>query len=357
MHNIFGDRFISREQPAWHNLGSTFDRDEEKTVAEAMQECGADYTVSKHQLYFEVADGRKIPVEGEEMIVRSPVIDDPEYRVFGTVRGRYKPVQNMEVAEILDRGLAGKYPVETLGVLGSGEQVFIALRGSDFAVNNADEIRSYFVVDVNHKPGNSNSVLYTPVRVVCYNTLTMARRDADISLAVPHTSDPGAMLSFGTEVIGQMVEKQANAEVIFNAMANHGADQDAATRIIEAAFQYSPRPQKTLLLDQMTEGQIEAAMQAGGQRAKTMHKIVKSMQTWEYWATRVDSYREAAFERLEAFNDEHSSMANTVWAVYNAVTETSDWRDGRSKVDESVLFGDRAAEKRRAFEAAVDVVG
>ena len=36
-------------------------------------------------------------------------------------------------------------------------------------------------------------------------------------------------------------------------------------------------------------------------------------------------------------------------------TETSDWREGRGSVAESVLFGPRSQEKVRAFKAALEL--
>jgi hypothetical protein len=40
----------------------------------------------------------------------------------------------------------------------------------------------------------------------------------------------------------------------------------------------------------------------------------------------------------------------------NKVAENSDWREG-SNADESLLFGSRAKEKARAFDAAVALAG
>jgi hypothetical protein len=56
---------------------------------------------------------------------------------------------------------------------------------------------------------------------------------------------------------------------------------------------------------------------------------------------------------MEAFDP--ANLRGTVWAAYNAVTEVSDWREGRN-ADESALFGSRAQEKSRAFNAAYALV-
>ena len=70
---------------------------------------------------------------------------------------------------------------------------------------------------------------------------------------------------------------------------------------------------------------------------------------------RVLKIREGAQVLYHKFNDEHPQFAGTVWAAYNAATETSDWREGRGSVDYSTVFGPRAQEKVRAFKAALEL--
>ena len=56
---------------------------------------------------------------------------------------------------------------------------------------------------------------------------------------------------------------------------------------------------------------------------------------------------------FEHFEPAH--LRGTAWAAYNAVTEVADWREGRG-ADASALFGGRAKEKSRAYEAAMVLV-
>lgn len=355
--NIFGDRFISRQRPAWHNLGQVFPLDERLSVTEAARRAGAEFQIQKGQMCFRTPEGQVIDGENDEMVVfRGPVKDDPVHRVFGTCKKDYTPLQNMEVAAILDEALAGAgFPVETLGVLGHGERVFVGLRGEDFAVKNVDEIRSYFVVDINHVPGRGNAVLYTPVRVVCWNTLNMAHGSAKIKLNLPHIGNPAEMLRFGSHVLRDMAKARKEAELTFNAMADRRTTIEEARAVFEAAWEMAPRPKRAHLIDGLSQAQLAERM-ADPKTARVLSEVVKSLRVWEYWETRVTAYRQGAMARLEAFNDQHPRFANTAWAVYNAATETSDWRNGGKKVDEATLFGDRAREKERAFKAVVDLL-
>ena len=92
---------------------------------------------------------------------------------------------------------------------------------------------------------------------------------------------------------------------------------------------------------------------------KAMRQAIMDAETaMEAWVTstdRVRQIRDGARVLYQTFNDEHSQFARTVWAAYNACTETSDWREGRGDVDHSVVFGPRAQEKVRAFKAALEL--
>ena len=54
-------------------------------------------------------------------------------------------------------------------------------------------------------------------------------------------------------------------------------------------------------------------------------------------------------------NQEFSDLANTPWAVYNAIVETEDYRRG-SDNSPSALYGRRADVKARAFDSALALV-
>jgi len=65
--------------------------------------------------------------------------------------------------------------------------------------------------------------------------------------------------------------------------------------------------------------------------------------------------RATGVQQFEAFDPAH--LRGSVWAAYNAVTEVSDWRESfGSDVGASVLFGNRAKEKQRAYAHALALI-
>jgi hypothetical protein len=69
--------------------------------------------------------------------------------------------------------------------------------------------------------------------------------------------------------------------------------------------------------------------------------------------------REGAWELYVRLNDEFPAIAGTWWACWNAVVEGSDYRESRDPVSasRSVLYGERAAEKHRAFAKCLKLAG
>ena len=67
---------------------------------------------------------------------------------------------------------------------------------------------------------------------------------------------------------------------------------------------------------------------------------------------RVQKIRHGAWERYAFFNDKNPNLAETPWAVWQAVVETEDFRRGHSNSATSI-FGQRAEAKSRAFNTAL----
>ena len=91
---------------------------------------------------------------------------------------RWKPVQNQQAFEFFDRFVrAGEMTMEVAGALSGGRRVFALARLKDgFHLTRAKEdvTESYLLFTNPHIYGQSVDIRFTPVRVVCHNTLTLA---------------------------------------------------------------------------------------------------------------------------------------------------------------------------------------
>jgi phage/plasmid-like protein (TIGR03299 family) len=359
-HAIFGQRFLGRREPAWHGLGTTFPADAEMSPAEGILRVNGDYHVQKLPLVVHLPDGVTLASD-KVAIVRYPTHDDGSYHVLGYAGPDYEVVQNIELGFMLE-DLAKEWPLETVGVLNQGRDIFITLDAGSAGVGG-EEIRQYFLLANSHTGGKSLKVALTPVRVVCQNTLIAGTSAASIISALPHTINLRAEVNFRIDLIANMRRSQLRLLESFEAMARFKVDADQAKEIITAAYPMPKPPAKKLLGDVLVNDQ--AMMQGLGDDKKLALSILttknEATAEYEYKIKRVEQFREAAKERVDAINDQFLQIAGTAWATWQGVTETecyrnSDGKDGSTAASQSILFGERGQAMARSYNRAMAII-
>ena len=91
----------------------------------------------------------------------------------------YEVVQNMDAFSFFDAIVGGDgIQYETAGALGKGERIFITAKLPNYIkVGNDDLIEQYLFLTTSHDGGGSITAAFTPVRIVCNNTLNAALRN------------------------------------------------------------------------------------------------------------------------------------------------------------------------------------
>lgn len=345
---IFGNRAAFARTPAWHNLGRVYT--DKVSAEQATVENGLNYNVVKLPLAGQVITPfgtQLVVVEDKVMIAREPVPDDNQYRYFGVASPEYGIIQNIDVARALDR-LTDSWPVETVGALGKGETIFYTLDAGYVDVKG-EQVHEYFLVTDTRNGGTSMKIAYTPVRVVCQNTLVTGLKLATITTSLEHTPGIEANFNFRVGLVDLMNKARNSTKATFEMLANVALGDNDLEFILDRAYPVPTKPKKADLFNQELD---EADIATLGD---LYTEASEAVQLWEYYCTRATSFREGAKTLFGQINDEYPSIANTPWAAYNAVVESADYRRGSDSVPVSALFGSRAQEKIRAFKAAMTV--
>src|SRR5690606_31902054 len=178
--------FFSVKEKAWHGLGQIVE--DYPTSAEAIKYAGLDYTVKKRYL-FTYGDDTSPETEDNDCVMEWRV-DVPEHfatvrtdtdEVLGVVGKDYEIVQNTEAFHFFDDLVGGNGGIkyETAGALGKGEKVFITAKLPDvLRVGKDDLIEQYLLLTTSHDGYGCIKAAFTPIRVVCNNTLNAALRHA-----------------------------------------------------------------------------------------------------------------------------------------------------------------------------------
>jgi phage/plasmid-like protein (TIGR03299 family) len=151
----------------WHGLGVQVSND--LTPAQMQQKAGLDWTVQEVESYIDFND-TKLPT-GQKSLVRST-----DGKVLTNVGKGWNPVQNSEAFEFFSEYvLAGDMEMHTAGSLKGGKNVFaLAKVKESFTILGEDQVDSYLLFSNPHEYGKAIDVRFTPVRVVCNNTLTFS---------------------------------------------------------------------------------------------------------------------------------------------------------------------------------------
>lgn len=346
-HQIFGTRFISVREPAWHNLGTVVE--DQVTAMEALKIAGLDFEYERVPLTATLPDGSILETD-KVMIVRTPTEDDPNWKMFGIVSENYSILPNEKLAEGLDAlaDVSG-WKFETAGALDSGRRVFMTLSTGQKSIKN-DEYNSYVVVTDAKGTGESLQILLAPTRVVCQNTLIMAKNSSTFDVRIRHNSSLENNYAFWSKTMHQLEAKQNRMFATMDVMADRRLTNEEFDVFAASVF---PLPE---------ESPVQKRLEALGIEDGLLAEKVSN--ATEYWTSYAIDHRKALGTLFERFNDSdentttnNSVFAGTAYAALQAATEIADWGGRNSKTaTQSALFGSRSTIKQRAWSAAEDLI-
>ena len=158
----------------WHGLGVSVPEKTRLKIHEAIVAAGLDWKVEKRRLYAEDCSQSRVGLLDHYATVR-----DKDNAVLGVVGKDYEPLQNVEAFEwfqpFLDQGLAY---IETAGSLKGGTRVWVLakIEESTLGVVKDDPVCNYILLSNSHDGRMAVRLGFTPIRVVCNNTLCAAHK-------------------------------------------------------------------------------------------------------------------------------------------------------------------------------------
>ena len=242
--------FFSVKEKAWHNLGQVIQ--DYPTSAEAIHYAGLDYEVEKRKLFTPKSD--KISIEGDLL---HSTIEVPNYFssvrtdndvVLGVVGKDYQIVQNRDAFSFFDTIVGGDGILyETAGALGKGERIFITAKLPNYIrVGKDDLIEKYIFLTTSHDGSGSITAAFTPVRIVCANTLNAALRNQSNTVRIRHTSNAKQRLEQAHKVMGLSDILSEQMQAIFNYWTKLPISDNEVKKLIQSALAPSKEVLKNL---------------------------------------------------------------------------------------------------------------
>lgn len=326
--------FFSVKQKAWHGLGQIVE--DYPTSEEAIRHAGLDYDVVKAPLF---TKGSGIIETSQGIEIGDTELDVPNYfanirndnnAVLGVVGKDYQIVQNREAFSFFDSIVGGGNGIlyETAGVLGNGERIFITAKLPDYIrVGNGDDVtEKYIFLTTSHDGTGSITAAFTPIRIVCQNTLNASLRNMSNVVRIRHTSGAKQRLEDAHKVMGLANKLSNEMEGIFNQWAKVKVNDAEVKKLIQLAL----CPNKETLQH----------LQKG--REEEISTVFKN--------TVDDAFAYAMISDTQQME----TTKGTLFGAYNAVTgyyqNVRNYKDSEAKLQSIVMGGTAQLKSQKAFE-------
>jgi phage/plasmid-like protein (TIGR03299 family) len=218
--------FFSVKEKAWHGLGKVLP--ENLNLEQAIIQANLNWEVEPLPMF--LANGKEIPNKVAN-------VRKDNGNIVGVVGDKYRIVQNLEAFSFFDF-LEGEACFETGGVLNKGNIVWLSCKlPAHFSVAGSDDlIEQYLFLTTSHDGSKSLQCMFTPVRVVCNNTLNIALRSFSNRLKIRHTTNVQDKIKQAHKVMG--IVNQFNNEVnnVFQKLARVKVTDAQVLKLIQMAM-------------------------------------------------------------------------------------------------------------------------
>ena len=305
------EMFSMGEMP-WHGLGQRLEA--RATADQALEAARLNWTASLREL---------ITVDGINIPKVSAIIRDDNKFVLGVMSSDFRIIQNVESAALMDAIIGtGEACYETAGSIYGGKKTFMVAKLPGVIRAKGEDITEQYLTLVNAHDGTASLRIYfTPIRVVCKNTLTASLQGQTNAVAIRHYGDISKRIESAQEALGLAKRYYQDFQEIVTHLTTKQVDRAMVAQFLKDCFEVKAP----------VEGQPELV------------------------STRTQNNMATVTQMFDA--DPKNNMdgaAGTAWGLYNAAVQYADYatvttnKTGERRMN-SVMFGTAADFKQKAL--------
>lgn len=304
------ESMFSVKQVPWHGLGKIIENS--PTIQDGIELAGLNWEAELHPLF--CSDGAEV--------THRAVRRSTDKSVLGIVGPDYTPLQNREAFDwfqpFVDANLA---KLVTAGSLRNGQRVWVLaqINQAPSEIVKGDLVEKFILLSNGHDGKLAARVGFTPIRVVCANTMQMAHAsEASKLIRVRHRSAVKQNIDKLRDIMNLANQEfEATAEQ-YRFLANSNFKKDDVLKYVKQ------------LLD-----------------IKDDEKI----------STRTLNICKDIFARIDGgLGQNIQGVSGTWWAVYNGFTEYLSYENGNNADNRlnSLWFGQNQAWNKQALDLAIE---
>lgn len=326
--------------------------------AEVMEKAGLAWNVEKCEMYANMPSNNIAIADVENDTFIENTVNGPRmlrkcqnaygiYRTdlnipLGLVKERYEPVQNTDAFKFFDNAIGKNEAIwQTAGSFGYGERIFVSAKLPDNILVNGDPVNNYLVFTNSHDGSSGVKILFTPIRVVCQNTLNAAIRTAQNYVSFRHTQSVHKNIDIAHEILGITRKQIEIVNEAFNAMYKVKVDDKKAIEIMANVI--------------FTEAELLRIKQTGHTPEQVANRYYFAINDAELSTQKVNILSKMV--DYYHIGPGQKEIEGTGWGVYGAITgyySNIDNTEKEKRMD-TLLYGDRSRKIQQAGEYILQV--
>lgn len=352
----------TRQNIAWEGIKGCKSFNTPVTINEAIDAIGANYNVAKQSLIRvpeeiirAITMGQLSSMDLSQYLTTDNIIDthsatfiEESNQTINVVGSKYGIIQNSKAFEFIDIMTSGTLGgeqtpmIETAGILDGGARMYVTAKmPNKFFIDgdDTDGIDDYIVFTNTHDGSGAVMALFTPIRVICQNTLNAAIRGAVNKVAFKHTANVGERLEF---------TKEENMRYIMGILSKHKQFRE------EFLTQMFNLKSQTI---SDTDATMFATYVMSGANAKENMRLVKSNNMnilgVDEISTRTKNNIISLRDAIESGVGQSQFRGTKLW-LYNGLTSymnnTRTYKSEEDKMDSIILGGDSAKKVQSGYD-------
>jgi len=348
-HGILDSRLIyaRKDGPAWHGLGTPFD--DPISATEGLEMVNGNFELRMRPLYAMKPNGHLVPTSVHTLV---RVEKNGDYKILGQpLTETYRFLANDTLAKMVDPLVDrdnGIGDLATIGILHDGAGIFFSIDSGEWAVKD-DPHKTYFLLTDMRDGKSSLHIAYTPVRVVCQNTVTYGLNQSDLKVAIAHTPAIARDTEFFLNLFARLRRIKEKSQVEYSRLAEIAVTPPVLMRIEDELWPIHTNTRQIRLLKEARQdltitGELEE---------HTAGRLNFYQRTLERVNALNELKRSTFRTTREQFDADFPRFAGTLYSAFNAGVETIEYSSAKHGVGDaqfSRIWGGRATQRKDLAE-------
>lgn len=294
-HNINENSRVFTVGKAWHGLGTIVET--EQTAKEAVQLAKLDYNVVKSDLF---TDDKKI--NSHVAIIR-----EDTKNVLGITSNKYQIIQNIDAFDFFDTLVgSGQAIYHSAGALGQGERIWILAKlPNDIVVNNDDVVEKYLCLTTSHDGKSSLQMYFTPVRVVCQNTLNMSMANSKNGISIRHSNQYKNKIEEARNVLNISINYYSQFEQIIKKFESVEMQEEGLNKYFDKVLEINDDKEISTRKENQKHDLLCLFENGKGQKTGNRHSLWKAYNSFTEY---VDHHR-----TVKNLDKDNTNKLNSIW--------------------------------------------